>query len=261
MTHESLREFLEQQYHLYNTPDFIINDPVSVPHKFTKLQDIEIIGFWTAILAWGQRVTIINKANELIQLMENAPFDFIVNHEEKHLKRFKNFKHRTFNYTDTLYFIHVLKKIYTTHKSLEETFLFSGYKKEITVENMLINFHNNFFDDENAPHRTKKHVPTPASKSTCKRLNMFLRWMVRKDDKGGDFGVWNSIRPDQLICPLDVHVDRIARKLKLIDRKQNDWQTAKELTLNLKKFDASDPVKYDFALFGSGVMEKNGMIF
>ena len=125
MTHESLREFLEQQYHLYNTPDFIINDPVSVPHKFTKLQDIEIIGFWTAILAWGQRVTIINKANELIQLMENAPFDFIVNHEEKHLKRFKNFKHRTFNYTDTLYFIHVLKKIYTTHKSLEETFLFS----------------------------------------------------------------------------------------------------------------------------------------
>jgi uncharacterized protein (TIGR02757 family) len=126
---------------------------------------------------------------------------------------------------------------------------------------MLINFHNNFFDDENAPHRTKKHVPTPASKSTCKRLNMFLRWMVRKDDKGVDFGVWNSIRPDQLICPLDVHVDRIARKLKLIDRKQNDWQTAKELTLNLKKFDASDPVKYDFALFGSGVMEKNGMIF
>ncbi len=261
MKHDEKREFLERQYHLYNRPDFIINDPVSIPHQFNKLQDIEIIGFWTAMLAWGQRVTIINKANDLIRLMENAPYDFITNHTEKDLRKFDIFKHRTFNYTDTLYFIHFFKRFYSTHHSLEQAFIFEGSEKEESVEKMLINFHIIFFDDPDAPHRTKKHVPTPTSKSTCKRLNMFLRWMVRKDMAGVDFGLWNSIRPDQLICPLDVHVERIARKLQLIERKQTDWLTAKELTLNLRLFDATDPVKYDFALFGTGVMEKNGMIF
>jgi len=261
MNHEALQEFLDRQFHLYNRPDFIINDPISVPHQFSTLQDIEIMGFWTAVLAWGQRKTIINKANELIQLMDKAPFDFISNHIEKDLGRFENFKHRTFNYTDTLYFIHFFKKFYSTHHSLEQAFIFSGFEKDETVENMLISFHKVFFNDDLAPHRTKKHVPTPASKSTCKRLNMFLRWMVRKDTAGVDFGLWNAIRPNQLICPLDVHVERIGRKLLLIERKQTDWQTAKELTRNLKRFDVADPVKYDFALFGTGVMEKNGMIF
>lgn len=261
MNHNALKDFLNRQYLLYNRPDFIVNDPISIPHQFNKLQDIEIMGFWTAVLAWGQRKTIINKTKELIQLMDGAPFDFISNHDEKDLKRFSNFKHRTFNFTDTLYFIHFFKKFYSTHSSLEEAFIFPGYQKEETVENFLVHFHKLFFDDPHSPHRTKKHVPTPNSKSTCKRLNMFLRWMVRKDDMGVDFGLWKLLRTDQLICPLDVHVERIARQLNLIKRKQTDWLTAKELTWSLKQFDADDPVKYDFALFGTGVMEKNGMIF
>lgn len=252
----AIKAYLDRQYLLYNRPDFILNDPVSVPHRFNKLQDIEIMGFWTAMLAWGQRKTIINKATELIQLMENAPHDFILNHNENDLQRFANFKHRTFNYTDTLYFIHFFKKFYSEHNSLEHAFLCTEWHAEDTVENMLIYFHKLFFNDDHVPHRTRKHLASPLTKSTCKRVNMFLRWMVRKDQGGVDFGLWNSIRPDQLICPLDLHVDRIARRLKLIERKQTDWITAKELTANLKKFDANDPVKYDFALFGTGVMEK-----
>lgn len=259
--HAALKVYLDKQYHLYNTPDFIINDPITIPHKFSKLQDIEIIGFWTSVLAWGQRKTIINSANTLIQHMDYAPHDFMLHHTEKDLKRFSEFKHRTFNLTDTLYFLHFFKKFYSEHISLEDAFLCAGYSEEETVENMLRNFHTQFFDDAVAPHRTRKHIPTPASKSTCKRINMFLRWMVRKDASGVDFGLWKNIQPKQLICPLDVHVERVARKLNLIERKQTDWLTAKELTKNLSSFDANDPVKYDFALFGTGVIEKNGMIF
>lgn len=251
-----LKILLDQKFLLYNQAGFITNDPISIPHQFSKLQDIEISGFWTAIFAWGQRKTIINKANELMRIMDMAPYDFIINHTEKDLQRFSDFKHRTFNLTDTLYFIHFFKKFYQKNNSLEIAFLCKGYQDEENVEKMLINFHSLFFDDENVPQRTKKHVPTPVSKSTCKRLNMFLRWMVRNNATGVDFGLWKKIRPDQLICPLDVHVDRIARKWKLLERKQTDWLAAKELTQKLKTFDSTDPVKYDFALFGTGVIEK-----
>lgn len=251
-----LSELLERKVALYNRPEFIANDPISIPHRFTKLQDIEISGLWTAVLAWGQRKTIINKSIELFALMDNAPYDFIINHTATDLKRFANFKHRTFNYTDTLYFIYFFNKFYTKHDSLEKAFLCPGYQQAETVEKMLIQFHTLFFDDENAPHRTRKHLPTPLSKSTCKRLNMFLRWMVRSNETQVDFGLWKEIRSNQLICPLDVHVDRVARQLNLLKRKQTDWTAAVTLTENLKQFDPLDPVKYDFALFGIGVTEK-----
>ncbi|MFI5172751.1 MAG: TIGR02757 family protein [Chitinophagales bacterium] len=251
-----LKGLLEKKTALYNRPEFIINDPISIPHRFSKLQDIEISGFWTAVFSWGQRKTIINKSIELLGFMDNAPHDFILHHSENDLKRFATFKHRTFNLTDALYFIHFFKRFYQKNVSLEQGFLCDGYKTEKNVEKMLINFHNLFFDDEHAPLRTKKHIPTPLSKSTCKRVNMFLRWMVRNNDTGVDFGLWKNIKASQLICPLDVHVDRVARSWGLIERKPTDWLTAIELTENLKAFDPYDPVKYDFALFGTGVLEK-----
>lgn len=188
--------------------------------------------------------------------MDGAPYDFIMHHTTSDLKRFHEFKHRTFNLTDTLWFIYFFKWFYATHTSLEEAFLCEGHAEEPHVEKMLIHFHNLFFHDPDSPQRTRKHIASPATKSACKRINMFLRWMVRKDNNGVDFGCWQQIRTDQLICPLDVHVERVARKLGLLTRKQTDWLAAVELTENLKAFDMTDPVKYDFALFGSGVMEK-----
>jgi len=253
---EKVRDLLDRKFELFNQPSFIPNDPISVPHQFVLKQDIEITAFWTAVLAWGQRKTIINKAQELFHMMGNRPYDFICNHQENDLKPFLHFKHRTFNATDTLYFIHFLKQFYYQHNSLETAFICPGYTEQVSTENMLIHFHNSFFPPGDFPHRTKKHVPTPARKSTCKRINMFLRWMVRSDGRGVDFGIWKKIRPAQLICPLDVHVERVARKFGLITRKQTDWITAVELTNNLKQFDADDPVKYDFALFGFGVLDR-----
>ena len=254
--HKNLKELLEAQVAQYNRPDFIENDPISVPHQFTLLQDIEIMGFWVAMLAWGQRVTIINKSNQLVQLMDGAPYDFIVNHEEKDRQRFLDFKHRTFNTTDTLYFLEFLQNFYTHQDSLETAFAKYLSPDDPHVEKALIGFHDQFFALPHAPQRTRKHIATPKRKSTCKRLNMFLRWMVRKDDKGVDFGLWKKIKPSQLLMPLDVHVDRVARRLKLIDRKQTDWLTVLELTDQLKAFDPDDPVKYDYALFGQGVLER-----
>jgi uncharacterized protein (TIGR02757 family) len=281
-----LKSFLDFKYDQYNRPDFIENDPICVPHLFSKKQDIEIMGFWASILAWGQRKTIINKCKELIQLMDGAPYDFILNHEETDLKRFANFKHRTFNLTDTLYFIEFFRQHYLKSDTLETAF--NTYKSniirqefieegkyssgliesasspcylrdlknnqpEIITETALNSFRTYFFSLPDYPARTKKHISSPSQKSTCKRLNMFLRWMVRKDDRGVDFGLWTSIKPSDLICPTDLHVERVARKLKLITRKQVDWQTATELTENLRQFDPLDPVKYDFALFGLGI--------
>jgi len=251
---ENLKSFLDSKVAQYNRPDFIQNDPVSIPHVFSKKQDIEIMGFWAATLAWGQRGTIINKCNELIRLMDGAPYDFIMNHEEPDLKKLLRFKHRTFNDTDTLYFISFFRYHYENHDSLEDAFVpnssISG------VEASLNHFRKYFFSLPDHPQRTMKHVSSPSQKSTCKRLNMFLRWMVRKDDCGVDFGIWNKLKPADLIMPCDLHVDRVARKLKLITRKQTDWQTAVELTERLKEFDLNDPVKYDFALFGLGIEEK-----
>lgn len=246
-------ELLEAKVAQYNQPHFIPNDPISIPHQFSKLQDIEIMGFWAAVLAWGQRKTIINKCQELIQLMDGTPYDFVRNHTESDLKRFLHFKHRTFNATDTLYFLHFFKHFYQNHHSLEEAFIHALPSEAPHVEKSLAGFHELFFSFEDFPERTRKHIATPVRKSSCKRLNMFLRWMVRKDDNGVDFGLWNALKPSQLICPCDVHVDRVARKLGLIQRPNTDWQTALELTENLKQLDPNDPVKYDFALFGLGV--------
>ncbi|MCU0469914.1 MAG: TIGR02757 family protein [Arcicella sp.] len=246
-------DLLEQKYLQYNQPNFISNDPISIPHLFTKKQDIEIMGFWAAVLAWGQRKTIINKCKELIELMDNAPHDFVMNHQESDLKAFLNFKHRTFNATDTLYFIAWFRAFYQQHQSLEEAFLTENYLEQTDTKQHLINFHHRFFNLEDFPERTRKHIATPLRNSSCKRINMFLRWMVRQDDKGVDFGIWKTLKPVQLVCPCDVHVDRVARILGLIKRPKTDWVTAVELTESLKQLDPQDPVKYDFALFGLGV--------
>lgn len=249
----NLKLFLDAKVIQYNRPSFIENDPIVIPHQFKQKQDIEIMGFFAAILAWGQRKTIINKCRELIERMDGSPFNFIQNHQETDLKALLGFKHRTFNDTDLLYFVAFFKQHYQQYNSLEDAF-FTG--KNSTTEDMLNHFRNYFFSLPEFPHRTKKHVSSPQQKSTCKRLNMFLRWMVRKDSCGVDFGIWNKINPADLICPCDLHVDRVARKLKLITRKQNDWQTAVELTERLREFDPRDPVKYDFALFGLGIEEQ-----
>lgn len=265
-----LKAFLDSKVAQYNRPDFIKNDPVSIPHLFTQKQDIEIMGFWAATLAWGQRITIINKCKELISLMDGAPYDFIINHQEPDLKKLLSFKHRTFNDIDTLYFISFFRWHYEHFASLEDAFiptfndvlsdseepLPQSSQSDSKVESALNYFRSYFFSLPDYPHRTKKHVSSPSQKSTCKRLNMFLRWMVRKDNCGVDFGIWNNIKPADLIMPCDLHVDRVARKLKLITRKQTDWQTAVELTERLREFDPADPVKYDFALFGLGIEEK-----
>ncbi len=252
MHKKDIISLLDFNFEKYNQQSFIVDDPISIPHLFSKKQDIEITAFWVSMLAWGQRKTIINKCLVLIKLMDNDPYNFIIGHKESDLKIFSNFKHRTFNLTDTLYFIAFFKEYYEGNNSLEDAFC-KFPKDENNIEKGLINFQKLFFSLEYAPDRTKKHVSSPATKSACKRLNMFLRWMVRKDDKGVDFGIWNKISSSQLICPCDVHVDRVARKLGLITRKQTDWLTAIELTENLKYFDATDPVKYDFALFGLGL--------
>ncbi len=247
-----VRELLEEKFLQYNQPNFIPNDPICIPHLFTKSQDIEIMGFWASILAWGQRKTIINKCKELINLMDGSPHDFILNHQENDLKRFLDFKHRTFNATDTLYFIEWFKNYYQKNESLETAFITQVFDNQ-NVEYALIQFHDLFFSLPDYPTRTRKHIATPVRKSSCKRINMFLRWMVRQDDKGVDFGIWTKLKPSQLVCPCDVHVDRVARKLGLIQRPTTDWKTAVELTENLKLIDPNDPVKYDFALFGLGV--------
>lgn len=250
---KTLRDFLEEKAAEYNRPAFIEHDPVSIPHRYRLKQDIEISGFVAAILAWGQRKTIINKCTEFFALMDHAPYDFVLNHREDNLKPFLNFRHRTFNATDALYFIEFFRWYYQQYDSLEEAFMMGVNKNSQDIAQGLIRFHHLFFSLPHFPERTRKHIATPERNSACKRINMFLRWMVRKDDGGVDFGIWSGIRPDQLVCPCDLHVDRVGRYLGLITRKQTDWLTALELTNNLKKFDPKDPVKYDFALFGLGV--------
>jgi len=251
-----LEEFLNRKVKEYNTPQFIESDPVCIPHAFSKKQDIEIAAFFAAILAWGNRTIIIRKSRELMALMDNSPHDFCLDPGKEGLKRISEFKHRTFNATDILYFVHFLQHHYTVSDTLETAFTRGMHVKDATTENGLREFHRYFFALEDAPLRTRKHIATPAKKSTCKRLNMFLRWMVRQDKAGVDFGLWRHISPAQLVCPIDLHVARVAEKFRLVNRKQTDWQAALDLTQNLKKFCPEDPVKYDFALFGLGVVEK-----
>lgn len=259
MSENRLKDFLDCKVGQYNQPSFIKDDPICIPHLFTKKQDIEIAGFFAATFAWGNRTTIINKSKELMELMEMQPHEFCLNHDLKGLKRLSEFKHRTFNTTDLLYFIEFLKYHYRRCESLEAAFINNvpdDFHGEGLTEAALIGFRNYFFSLEHVPARTKKHIATPEKKSNCKRLNMFLRWMVRKDSKGVDFGIWNKIKPSQLICPIDVHVARVAKRLNLLQRKQVDWEAALQLTEYLRTLDKLDPVKYDFALFGLGVIEK-----
>lgn len=252
MKQSSLKIFLDKKVDEFNQPSFIKDDPISVPHLFTQKQDIEIAGFFAAIFAWGNRTTIIQKSKELMELMNMRPYSFCLHHRPEELKKLLEFKHRTFKTTDLLYFIEFFKQHYNHHETLEKAFTMHGH----TIEEMLIGFHHYFFSLEDVPLRTEKHISTPERDSTCKRLNMFLRWMVRNDNKGVDFGIWKNISPSQLICPIDLHVGRVARRFNLLERKQTDWQAALDLTNNLRQFDKNDPVKYDFALFGLGVMEK-----
>jgi uncharacterized protein (TIGR02757 family) len=248
-----LKEFLDKKARQYNTPDFIADDPVCIPHGFTSKQDKEIMGFFASIFAWGQRKTIINKCRELARRMDNSPYEFIMHHRDSDLKKMLEFKHRTFNDTDLLYCIAFMKWHYTGCDSLEDAFF---PKENMTVETALDYFQTRFFSRPDAPFRTRKHIPSPARKSACKRLNMYLRWMVRHDNNGVDFGIWKKIKPKDLICPLDLHVERTARKLGLLCRDKPDWKAAVELTTNLGLLDADDPVKYDFALFGVSIEEK-----
>jgi uncharacterized protein (TIGR02757 family) len=252
MNKTSLKDFLDKKVDEYNRPFFIQDDPICIPHLFTKKQDIEIAGFFAAVFAWGNRTTIIKKSKELLQLMDMQPHEFCVNYDPEGLKRLIGFKHRTFNDTDLLYFVDFFKHHYSQHKSLESAFTMHGN----TIEKMLTGFHHYFFSLDHVPHRTKKHIANPEKGSTCKRLNMFLRWMVRNDDKRVDFGIWKTINPSQLICPIDLHVKRVAQRFNLLHRKQTDWLAAVELTNYLRTLDKDDPVKYDFALFGMGVIDK-----
>jgi len=251
---QELHSLLEEKVATYNHVSFIEHDPISIPHSFTSKQDIEISAFWTAMLSWGQRKTIINKAKELMTLMDGAPYDFIMHHQDADLQRLLTFKHRTFQPDDTLYFISFFREFYENHESLEEAFVGDDASD---VKMMLTGFHERFFSLPDMLQRTKKHVSTPVRSSSCKRLNMFLRWMVRQDAAGVDFGLWDRISPAQLMIPLDVHVFKVSRRLGLLDSKRPDWHAVEDLTATLRSFDASDPVKYDFALFSMGVLEKS----
>lgn len=252
---QNFTKFLNYKVTEYNRPSFIEADPVCIPHMFSKRQDIEIAGFFAAIFAWGNRTTIIQKSKELMQLMHMAPYDFVLHASEKDLRKLEAFKHRTFKADDLFYFIHFFKEHYSKNQSLETAFSKGVETNDETIENGLIYFRNYFFETEHLK-RTEKHISSPQMNSSCKRLNMYLRWMVRKDKCGVDFGIWKKIQPAQLICPLDVHVARVARRFNLLHRKTTDWQAAVELTSYLRKLDTHDPVKYDFALFGLGVIEK-----
>jgi len=251
LSKNELLEFLELKHDQYNHPSFNESDPISIPHLFTKKQDIEIAGFLTATISWGNRKSIIANARKLMRIMDDDPHYFIMEASESDLSQFRKFVHRTFNGEDCVFFLKSLKTIYTNHESMEELFLSSFHPG---MNHAISHFRGNFLLK---PHqkRTEKHVPDPLSGSAAKRINMFLRWMVRNDSHGVDFGIWKQIDPSILICPLDVHVGNVARKLGLLTRSTNDWKAAEELTANLRKFDPSDPVKYDFALFGLGIYE------
>lgn len=251
---QDLKIFLDKKVDEYDQPFFITADPICIPHSFYKKQDIEIAGFFAAIFAWGNRTTIINKSRLLMQLMDNAPHDFCLNHTDEDLKKLLTFKHRTFNPTDLLYFIEFFKQHYKKYDSLEIAFSKWMKKNDSTIENGLNGFYDYFFSLPDVPKRTMKHIASPNKKASCKRLCMYLRWMVRNG--AVDFGIWKKIKPSQLIIPLDLHVSRVAKRFHLLQRNQSDWMAALELTESMRQFDDKDPAKYDFALFALGVLEK-----
>ncbi|WP_248724979.1 TIGR02757 family protein [Seonamhaeicola sp. ML3] len=252
MSKLELKAFLDAKVEQYNNPGFIESDPIQIPHLFSKKEDIEISGFLTATIAWGNRKSIIKNAKRLMHMLDDAPFDFVLNHQERDLEKLESFVHRTFNGDDCIQFIKSLKHIYNHHSGLEALF-FKNAEKE-SLQKSISKFKEVFFEINHLA-RTKKHVSDPLKNSAAKRINMFLRWMVRQDNTNVDFGIWNSLSPSQLSCPLDVHSGNVARKLGLLKRKQNDAKALNELDKNLRKLDPVDPVKYDFALFGLGVFE------
>ncbi len=247
-----IKDFLDDKVLLYNNLKFIESDPILVPHQFSKKEDVEIAGFLSATIAWGNRKSIITNAKRMIDFMENSPHDFVVNHQKSDLKKIQNFVHRTFNNDDFCTFLECLQNIYLNHQGLE--FAFQSNIQNNNLQLGISNFKKLFFEN-NLGSRALKHVSDPTKNSAAKRINMFLRWMVRNDNAGVDFGIWQSISPAILSCPLDVHSGNVARKLGLLTRIQNDGKALAELDLMLRKLDATDPVKYDFALFGLGVFE------
>ena len=253
MTQSELKEFLDEKATFYENPKFLEDDPLQIPHRFSKKEDIEISAFLTATIAWGNRKSIINNASRMMKFLDHSPYDFVVNFSEKDLGILDSFVHRTFNGEDLTYFIQGLHHIYTQHGGLEA--VFSKYQNPDSLQDAITQLKQLFFE---LPHarRTEKHVSDPSKGSAAKRINMFLRWMVRDSKAGVDFGLWKSIQPNKLSCPLDVHSGNVSRKLKLLKRKQNDGKAVLELDKKLKKLDPLDPVKYDFALFGLGVFEK-----
>ncbi len=255
MKKSELITLLNEKAAQYNHTDFIGTDPIQIPHSFTKKEDIEIAAFLSSIIAWGQRKTIINNAQRLMTLMDNKPHEFITSFKQKDLLRFKGFVHRTFNYDDLLAFLNALQRIYAKEGGLEVAIADSFISDKLNPGSGWNTFKTNFFSGSHLP-RSKKHLPDPLKGSAAKRMNMFLRWMIRADTNGVDFGIWKTMRPSQLYLPLDVHTARVARKLKLLSRKQDDWKAVVELTDKLRKIDPKDPVKYDFALFGLGAFEK-----
>lgn len=252
MNFSELKDFLDEKVHLYNQSNFIESDPIQIPHRFTRKEDQEIAGFFAATMAWGNRKMIINKSNDLIQRMGESPHDFVMNYSKKEFPKIESFKHRTMNSLDVDFFLRSLQNIYTHHQGLESCFKISPQDENIYWA--ILNFREKFLETQHLE-RSKKHISNPAKGSAAKRLNMMLRWFVRKDKQGVDLGIWSGISTAQLICPLDVHSGNVARKLGLVHRKQNDWKAALELNETLIKLDPNDPVKYDFALFGLGVFE------
>lgn len=253
MTRKELKEFLDAKVVQYNTTHFLETDPIQIPHQFSKKEDIEISGFLTSTIAWGNRKSIIANAQRLMDLMDRAPYQFVMDHSPKDLESLSPFVHRTFNAVDLAYFITALRYIYDNYEGLEG--IFNRHATQDSLQTGITAFKTHFFELEH-PVRSRKHVSDPAKGSAAKRINMFLRWMIRKDPQGVDFGLWDKLSPAILSCPLDVHSGKVARKLKLLKRKQNDAKAVLELDRNLRKLDPEDPVKYDFALFGLGVFEK-----
>ena len=250
MNQEQLKNYLDSKVEKYNQIDFIDSDPIQIPHKFNKKEDIEISGFLAATIAWGNRKMIIRNSNRMMDLMDNAPHEFITSYKDSDLKRLEGFVHRTFNNDDFAQFIKSLRNIYDNHGGLEQ--VFTKYQGESDLKDTIFQFKNIFFENEHLQ-RSTKHVSNPMKGSAAKRINMYLRWMVRNDDRGVDFGIWKNISPSKLSIPLDVHSGRIARELNMLTRKQNDWKSVVELDTQLRLLDVTDPVKYDFALFGIGV--------
>lgn len=253
MKKAQLKEFLDEKVILYNNPKFIESDPIQIPHLFTLKEDIEIAGFLVATIAWGNRKSIINNSHKLMEIMENSPYDFVMNFTDDKSEILDGFVHRTFNSDDLSYFMKSLKNIYRNHNGLEN--VFARHSQKDSMQAAIHHFKKTFFELPHLP-RTQKHISDPLKNSAAKRINMFLRWMVRNDNAGVDFGIWKSISPSQLSCPLDVHSGNVARKLNLLKRKHNDAKALLELDSSLKKLDPIDPVKYDFALFGLGVFER-----